>query len=211
MNIDPFRVDEAQRRRIASACGGTAGFEELASQPDLERVDGTRTTVLVTEDLPRDLSRWPALRFVQLISAGINHLDGHPIWKTDIEVATAAGTHAVPIGQHASCVLLMLVHHMPETTAFKSTRTWPNRVAMASTMLRGKTAGMLGYGGIGRECARQLHALGMRIVCLKSNPTQRRHDGFTAFDGVGDPDGVLPERWFGPNALKEMLPICDAL
>lgn len=211
MNIYPFRVDEVQRRRIAAACGSSTEIETIASHPDFEGVDGSRTAVLVTEHVPRDLSRWPALRFVQLICAGINHLDGHPIWKSGIEVATAAGTHAVPIGQHTTCVLLMLTHHMPETTAFKSTRTWPDRVAMASTTLRGKTAGLLGYGGIGRECARQLHALGMRIVCLKSNPAQRRHEGFTAFEGVGDPEGVLPERWFGPDELTAMLPMCDAL
>ncbi len=211
LNIAPYRLDDVQRRRINAAGGGAVEIREVPAGADWDQVDGTRTTVLVTEDIPQNLSRWPALRFVQLISAGINHIEGHRIWKTDIQVATAAGTHAVPIGQHATCVLLMLVHRMPETTAFKSTRTWPNRVAMASTMLRGKIAGMLGYGGIGRECARQLHALGMRIVCLKSDPAQRRHQGFTAFESVGDPDGTLPERWFGPGELQEMLPLCDAL
>lgn len=211
LNIDPYRVDDAQRRRITDAVGGTVELHELPRGADLDQVDGSRTTVLVSEDIPNDLSRWPALRFIQVVSAGINHLDGHPIWKTDIPVATAAGTHAVPIGQYTTCALLMLVHHMPQTTAFKSTRTWPDRIAMQCTMLRGKTASMLGYGGIGRECARQLHALGMRIVCLKNNPEQRRQEGFISSAGVGDPDGALPEQWFGPDELPAMLAMSDAL
>jgi phosphoglycerate dehydrogenase-like enzyme len=148
---------------------------------------------------------------VQLVSAGINQLEGHPVWSTGVPVATAAGTHAVAIAQYTVCTLLMLMHHMAQASAFKTTRQWPDRVALAGSLLRGRTAGLLGYGGIGRECARQLHALGMRIVCLKNRPDARAYGGFIAFDGTGDADGKLPEKWFGPDGLTEMLPQCDAL
>ncbi len=211
-NIEPYRLDDAQRRRLTDACGGTkVEMRVLPVGADLDRIAPEKTHVLVTEDVPRDLSRWPDLRFIQLLSAGIDHLDGHPVWQTGVQVATAAGTHAVPIAQYAACTLLMLVHHMPRATTFQATRTWPDRMSLACTMLRGKTAGLIGYGGIGRECARQLRALGMRVVCLKNNPREKRQSGFLAFEGTGDPEGSLPERWFGPGQLDEMLPLCDVL
>lgn len=212
LNIHPYRLEDAQRRQIADACGGRGvEIRTLPADTDLERVEGRDTHVLVTEDIPRGLSRWPDLRFVQLISAGIDHLDGHPIWNTGVQVATAAGTHAVPIAQYVVCTVLMLAHHMSRATAFKDTRQWPDRVSMASATVRGRTVGLIGYGGIGRECARQLHALGMRILCLKNDPRQRQQTGFIAFEGTGDPEGSLPERWFGPDELEEMLPQCDVL
>jgi phosphoglycerate dehydrogenase-like enzyme len=201
-----------QRERIAAACGGRpVEICILDDLTDLDRIDPADAEVLVSEDVPRDLARWPKLRFVQLLSAGVNQLQDHPVWDSPIVVATAAGTHAVVMAQYVTSALLMLVHHLPRATAFKTTRQWPDRLSMASTMVRGQTAGLIGYGGIGRECARQLHALGMRIVCLKHRPQQRRHEGFVAFDGTGDPAGELPEQWFGPDQLREMLPQCDVL
>lgn len=212
LNIDPYTLDDAQRRRIVDACAPRSiELRVLPPGVDLDRIDAADTEVLVSEDVPRDLSRWPRLRFVQLLSAGINQLEGHPVWRTNVRLATAAGTHAVPIAQYVTSTLLMLVHNMPALAAFKPTRQWPDRTALACTLVRGKTAGVIGYGGIGRECARQLHALGMGIICLKSDPRRRRQDGFVAFEGTGDPEGALPERWFGPGELNEMLPMCDAL
>ncbi len=212
LNIDPYRLTEQQRSRISESCSErTADVRLLAGVTDLDGVDSDGAEVLVSEDVPRNLARWPNLRFVQLMSAGINQLRDHPVWETNIGVATAAGTHAVVIAQYATCALLTLVHHLPRASTFRSTRQWPDRMSMASTMIRGQTVGLVGYGGIGRECARQLHALGMRVICLKNSPEKRQHEGFIAFEGSGDPTGSLPEQWFGPGQLREMLPLCDVL
>jgi phosphoglycerate dehydrogenase-like enzyme len=212
LNIPPYHASESQRQQIEAACTPRrVELRELDDGTDLEQIDPAGTEVLVTESVPRDLSRWPELRLVQLVSAGTNHLKDHPIWATPVCVATAAGTYAVPIAQYVVCTLLMLVHDMPGNASFKSTRRWPDRGAMAASMIRGKTAGIIGYGGIGRECARQLHSLGMRIVCLKNRPNDRHYGGFTAFEGTGDPEGVLPARWFGRDGLREMLSECDVV
>jgi phosphoglycerate dehydrogenase-like enzyme len=212
LNIAPFSLSEADRRQIEAACPGAViecAPPELRSEPD--RLDGRLVDVLVTEQVPRDLRGWPRLRFVQGLAAGIDFLKGHPIWETDIIVATASGIHGVPMGQFATGALLMMVHRMTEVLAFKATRQWPNRLALACRSLRGLTAGIIGYGSIGRECARQLRALGMRIVCVNRDVINRSDDGFNAWPGTGDPDGTLPERWFTPSQLDEMLPMCDAI
>jgi phosphoglycerate dehydrogenase-like enzyme len=214
LNVEPYRLDSGQEARLSAECGcgpGGVVLRVLQGQPDLDTADAPETQVLVTEDVPRDLARWPRLRLIQLVSAGINQLEDHPVLTSDIPLATAAGVHAVPIAEHVVCMLLMLTHNVPAAAAFTSDRRWPDRVALASTTVRGKTAGLIGYGGIGRECGRQLQALGMRIICLKHSPDVRRHAGFTAAPGTGDPDGRVPARWFAPGELGQMLPACDVL
>jgi len=124
-------------------------------------------------------------------------------------VTTASGTHGVPIAQFVTCTWLMMVHRMPQLLQFKPARAWPNRPSLASTTLHGLTAGIVGYGSIGRECARQLAALGMRIVCLKRDPASRTDTGYNAWPGTGDPEGSIPSAWYGPGQLEEMLPECD--
>lgn len=179
------------------------------SQNDPDKLDGANIDILVTEPVPRDLAMWPQLRWVQLLSAGSNHLKDHPIWETDIVVTNGSGTHGVPIAQYITVTWLMMMHRMAELMNFKSSRTWPNRAALAGRVVRDMTVGIIGYGGIGRESARQLHSLGMRVICLKRDPADRRHHGHNPFRGTGDPDGHIPAGWFAPEQMTEFLPQCD--
>lgn len=202
-----FKFDDAQRASLQAIWPGIELVEQSASAP--EQLDGTGVEVLVTELVPRNLEAWTSLRWVQLLSAGANQLLRHPIQQTAIPVTTASGTHGVPIAQYVTCTWLMMAHRMPQQLQFKPSRTWPNRLALAGTVLRGMTAGIVGYGSIGRECARQLAALGMRVVCSKRDPASRADDGYNAWPGTGDPQGLIPESWFGPSQLREMLGQCD--
>ncbi len=196
-----------QRRDLQACCPGLEIVEQSLADPG--GLEGAGVTVLVTEQVPRNLAAWPELRWVQLLSAGANQLLGHPIQQAGMAVTTASGTHGVPIAQYVTCTTLMLAHRIPQLLEFKSSRQWPNRLALAGFSLRRRTAGILGYGSIGRECARQLSALGMRIVCLKRDPAVHEDPGFNAWPGTGDPEGRIPAAWFGPHQLAEMLPQCD--
>jgi phosphoglycerate dehydrogenase-like enzyme len=45
-----------------------------------------------------------------------------------------------------------------------------------------------------------------------SRSGQRSFDNhFLVWPGTGDPLGTIPERWFTPNDLHEMFPMCDVL
>jgi phosphoglycerate dehydrogenase-like enzyme len=75
--------------------------------------------------------------------------------------------------------------------------------------LRGKTLVIVGYGGIGREIARLAAAHGLRVVAVKairpSAPTTA--SGFRD----GDPDGPIPDRIVGVDALREATSEADFL
>ena len=202
-----FRLTDAQRAELSARSPGIELVETYTTSSD--DLDPAGVDVLVTEQVPRNLAAWRRLKWVQLMSAGANQLWGHPIQSTNIPVTTASGTHGVPIAQYVTCACLMLAHRMPELLQFKSSRTWPNRVALCGTTLRGQTVGIIGYGSIGRECARQLAALGMRVLCMKRDPGRRTDDGYNAWPGTGDPDGTIPSAWYGPGQLETLLPECD--
>jgi phosphoglycerate dehydrogenase-like enzyme len=201
-----FTFSDPQCQDLQALC---PGLEIDQRNVPADQLDGAGVEILVTELVPRDLSGWSQLRWVQLLSAGANQILDHPIQQTPIPVTTASGMHAVPIAQYVTCTWLMMAHRMEELLKFKPTHTWPNRVALAGKTLRGLTAGIIGYGSIGRECARQLDALGMRIICQKHDPASRQATGYVAWPGTGDPDGRIPAAWYGPGQLQVMLGQCD--
>ena len=202
-----YSLSDAQRATLQAAAPGW----ELVAQGggDVTKLDGSGVNVLVTDAVPPRLAEWPDLRWVQLLSAGSNQLLGHPIRGTNVAVTTASGTHGVPIAEYVTCAVLMQAHRMTELLRYKETQVWPNRLALAATPLRGRTAGIIGYGSIGRECARQLAALGLRILCLKRDPAARADPGYNAWPETGDPAGAIPAGWYGPDQLAEFLPQCD--
>jgi phosphoglycerate dehydrogenase-like enzyme len=206
----PYRLTDAERTGLQSVCPGV-DIVQAHGEASVHEVDLRDVNILVTDlNVPRDLGACPQLAWVQLVSAGANQVTHLPIAQTTIAVTTASGLHGVPIAQYVTGALLMLVHQFPRLAAVQATRRWPEqRWDLRGSLLRGATAGIIGYGSIGRECARQLHALGMRIVALDAGG--KRDDGYNAWPGTGDPEGKLPERWFGPEQLREMLPLCDAL
>lgn len=204
-----FEWSDEQGRTLEAICPGIELAHTNTSNP--EQLAPTGVDILVTEQVPRNLAAWNRLRWVQLLSAGANQLLGHPIQRTTIPVTTASGTHGVPIAQFVTCWSLMMAHRAAQLLQFKSSRTWPNRLALAGSILRGQTAGIIGYGSIGRECGRQLSALGMRVVCLKRDPDRRVDDGYNAWPGTGDPEGTIPSAWFGSHQVDDMLPRCDLI
>ncbi|HXH83452.1 MAG TPA: NAD(P)-dependent oxidoreductase, partial [Candidatus Tectomicrobia bacterium] len=77
--------------------------------------------------------------------------------------------------------------------------------------LRGATIGIVGYGSIGRELARVVTAaFGMRVLACKRDPSRRRDTGYCP-PGTGDPDGALPEAWFPPERLRDVLARADVV
>lgn len=152
----------------------------------------------------------PKLKWVQLHSAGINHLSNHPILKTDIRVTTSSGIHAVPIGEFSIAMMFALARHLPTMVRLQDRGEWPKDRwgLLAGTELRGKTLGIIGYGSIGRHAARiAKNGLGMRVIAM-TRGGEKRDRGY-AEAGTGDPDGLLPEAWFTRSQLLELLAQSD--
>lgn len=153
------------------------------------------------------------LHWVQLYSAGADRLLEHPLFKTDVQFTTMSGIHAVPIGEYVITVMLAWSHQLPMILNWQREQTWPKNTEQSDDFVpeevRGKTIGIVGYGSIGREVARLAKAFGMRVIAMQRGSDH--HDTGFIFPGIGDPNGSIPERYYQPEQLHDMLHESDVV
>lgn len=159
---------------------------------------------------PRDLARVRRLKWVQLHSAGVDHLRGHPIWASNVTVTTTSGIHAVPIGEFTFALILALARKLPKIVRFQERGEWHRnaREILSGLELRGKTIGIVGYGSIGREIGRiAKYGFHMRVGAMRrtmQTPRRRWQES-----GVGDLEGRIPEKWYAPEEINALLSESD--
>ena len=205
----PFTEAQLDRvRRVSPAVRVT--------RADPAGADYSRADVLYAGAPPRDLARAPNLKWVQLHMAGVDALADHPLYaQSAIPLATASGVHAATIAEYAITVVLALAHRVPRMLEWQARGTWPpdgDRWSLfVPTELRATSLGIIGYGSIGRELARIAKtAFAMTVLACKRNPAERRDPGYVR-PGTGDPDGLLPDAWLGPDGLPDLLARSDVV
>lgn len=186
------------------------------TQADAETADYGDTDVLYAGSPPADLTRAPALKWVQLHMAGVNSLADHPLYtKSTLPLTTTSGVHAATIAEYAVTMLLALAHRVPRMVEWQARGAWPPDEQRWSLFVpsevRGATLGIIGYGSIGRELARiGKSAFGMTVLAGKRDPSRRADDGYR-LPGTGDPEGALPDEWLGPAQLGSLLARSDVV
>ncbi|HEX8917700.1 MAG TPA: NAD(P)-dependent oxidoreductase, partial [Chloroflexota bacterium] len=119
---------------------------------------------LVPNSVP---SETPRLRWIHLPSAGVDHLKGHPVWKSDILLSASTGIHTVPMSEHLFAMLLALTRQIDALVRAQERTEWlHDRRGSAARFveLRGKTMGIVGWGKIGDGAAHLARAFGMRVI-----------------------------------------------
>lgn len=192
--------------RLSITCRKTENPEEIADL--LGELD-----VLYTwhRDILPQPGEAPRLRWVQLHSAGLDHIADHPLLTGgDVTFTTASGIHAIQIAEYVFTQLLAFAHHIPRMFEDKADHRWTKGRwdRYVPDELYGKTLGIVGYGQIGRRIAQIAQTFGMRVLAIKRNVRQLTSEGFTLL-GIGDPEGDIPDRIYPPLALKPFLKECD--
>jgi phosphoglycerate dehydrogenase-like enzyme len=161
--------------------------------------------VLLTFRVPNDIANRASVKWIQLLSAGADHVLGGPLKGSKIPITTASGIHATPIAEYTLASMLAYAHRIHLAIRAQVRHEWMRSGAFMAGVddIRGKTLGIIGYGSIGRETARLAAAFGMKVLALKRNPSDRVDAGWCPA-GLGDPDGKIPARYFGPEE-------CDAI
>jgi phosphoglycerate dehydrogenase-like enzyme len=166
--------------------------------------------VLYTASALPEPARAPRLRWVQLHSAGVDHLLDTPLWRSDVAVTTSSGIHAPNIAEYVLAMMLAFARRLPRMLAYQARAEWPSQrwQKFAAPELRGATVGVVGYGSIGREVGRLAHAFGMHVLALRRAGGTGRPPEFELPELAGRP-GAEPDGLFTPDRLAEMLPVCD--
>ena len=166
--------------------------------------------VLVTYDIPADTGGAPELRWVQSLGVGVDQVLGTPFMTSDVALTTPRGILSITVAEFAFATLLALCRRVPYLLGLQRNREWVSWWDVTGEVLHGRTMGILGYGSIGRCVARIAWGFGMRVLALKRDPGQKAHSGYH-MPGTGDPEGALPERFYGLPDISEMLRESDAV
>jgi phosphoglycerate dehydrogenase-like enzyme len=156
----------------AEILGDLATLTYLDGMPDEKRAEALREAeVLVGLRLSREvptgtLQSAPGLRFIQLLSAGLDSVDFDAI-APDIMVAVNVGAYAQPIAEHVLAMTLSLAKRLPQENADLAAGRW-NRDTPTAT-LDGAVCAIVGFGGIGQASARLMRAFGARIHAINSS------------------------------------------
>lgn len=192
----------------------TSGFDVVRVDPfgldgRLEDALLRDTTVLFSDTLPANFDGLTDLRWLQLGSAGYAQVSGHGLTQRGITVTNAGGVNDIPIAEW--CVLAMLSLERGFVGMLDHQRAHDyNRSAKFQRELRGRTLGIIGYGGVGRELARLSRAMGLSVWVMNRSAIGPAVDRFTPA-GTGDIEGVLPDRYLPFGDWQSFLPHLDYL
>jgi phosphoglycerate dehydrogenase-like enzyme len=212
MKIVSTAVLQPDERAIVAAAAPDAEIvdQRCRTPQEVANLVASGCDVLLTFLVPDDIGdRAPALKWIQLLSAGAEHALTGP-GKYGIPLTTASGIHATPIAEYTLASMLTYAHRIHLAIRGQMQREWLKSSQFMATVdeLRGKTLGIIGYGSIGRETARLADAFGMPVLALKRDPEQRRDYGWSPAS-LGDPEGKIPRRFFAPNQCEAILSESD--
>jgi len=182
------RGDE-YRRLIAGRCPDLQ--VAAAAEPEALTRELPGAEILLTFRLPLEgLRHAGRLRWLQLTSAGADHLLPAAELLRAVTVTNARGIHAELMADYVFGVLVMQQWDFPRLLRQQAARLWRHQF---TEPLAGKILGVVGLGAIGAEIARRAPSFGLIVLGLRRT--------------VAPVPGI--RRVYGPDRLREMLGQCD--
>jgi phosphoglycerate dehydrogenase-like enzyme len=202
---------------------GPAGLERLRALPGVavQTVEHSskpralpaellrRQHVLVCKRPPTNFDDLSALELMQLTTVGYEHLRDLGLADRPARVCNARGIFDTGIAEWNLAMMVNLARDLRGMIRNQESATW-DRPPRFQQEVRGRTVGLWGYGGIGRETARLAKAFGLTVHVLSRFGVRPRRDHYFQ-PGTGDPEGVLPDRVFTAGRELEFLAGLDFL
>ena len=105
------------------------------------------------------------LRWVHTYSAGVDRYRYADFLGSDITLTNSKIVQGPEIADHAFALLLALTRGLNGAIANRAKEEWERgRQGYKAIELRGKTAVVIGLGGIGTQIAERAHAFGMKVI-----------------------------------------------
>lgn len=185
--------DYASARYLGRNAHGSGTREER------DRLLAEAEVILGGWPFPLDLrSRSPTLRWFHQLPAGASNLRMGDLWGSDVVVTTSRGYgNALAMAEYAVAGILHFAKGFNRAQVDRGATRFDHR-AYRPLQVQGKTACVVGAGGIGLEVGRLAAALGMRVVGTRrrARGNEPLPQGFSEIGGPGDLDRFLPESDF---------------
>jgi phosphoglycerate dehydrogenase-like enzyme len=138
------------------------------------------------------------LKWLHSTAAGVGQLMYPELRKSGIEVTNASGVHRIPMAEHILGILIALARRFPDCFRYQQRSLWAQRELWNAPIrpreLRGQVLLFIGFGAIGREVAKIIRPLGMRVWAVTRS---------------GRAEEGLAEQVFPASKLDEVLPQAD--
>ncbi len=162
-------------------CNDQDSLSRYLPQADIVMVTDFRTDLL--EDVWPDEHR---IQWIHATSAGVDALMIPPIRDSDIPVTNARGVFDRPIAEFVLGQVLSFAKDFPGSLRYQQQHQWRHR---DTERIEGKQALVVGAGSIGRQIARLLGAVGMRVDGM----ARSARDSDPDFDRVHPSDLLLQQ------------------
>ncbi len=107
------------------------------------------------------------LKWIHATAAGVGQLMYPELRGSGVVVTNASGVHTIPMAEHVLGMLIALARKFPAAVRYQSWHHWAQQElwdeALRPRELHSQTLLLVGFGAIGRELARRVRPLGMRI------------------------------------------------
>lgn len=126
--------------------------------------------ILITygEDLNNDIiDSCEELKWIQVISAGIEKIPFKALEAKNIIVTNAKGIHVTPMTEYTISAILQLARKSHELYKNQLDRKWDRSIRTFE--ISNKTIGIIGLGAIGQGIAQKAKAFNMRVIGLNTD------------------------------------------
>lgn len=185
--LPPEAVRELQAVTSAATVVA-ANRQDLAAQAaDADAILGTIN--------PQVFRTAKKLKWVQVFSAGVEGYRFPELVSSGVVLTNAKIVQGPNIADHAMALLLTLTRGLHETIPARASEEW-RRGKSRQIELNGKTAVVIGVGGIGSQIAQRAHAFGMTVIGV---------------DPKDMPINPYVSRMVYPDRLDTVLPAADVV
>ena len=121
--------------------------------------------------IPGIAANAPRLRWIHALAAGVDTLPLAELRDTDVVLTNSRGLYADALAEWVIAAMLWFAKDLPPLVRNKAAHKWdPFNVER----LEGKSAGIIGFGGIGRAIGRRADAMGMQVIASRRSGADPR-------------------------------------
>ncbi|WP_368652697.1 NAD(P)-dependent oxidoreductase [Ornithinibacillus sp. 4-3] len=143
------------------------------------------------------LEKMPKLKWIMMLSAGVDQLPLEYITEKGIIVTNARGVYKVPMAEYVISVLLQVYKQEKKLIEYENGKVWADPPAIRE--ISGRTMVVVGAGAIGQEVARLAKAFNMTTYGVSRSG--RALEYFDEMAEIGQIDEYLPKADFVVSVL----------
>jgi len=167
-----YNITEEEKEYLAKFFAGKANIDYLQEYPDKERgILFQSADILLSwnpksEGLNSPNISYKNVKFIQLLSAGYDHID-LSLLPANIKVAANQGAYSEPMAEHILAMLLSCAKRLNKYQNLMRQGIF-KQLESFTLPIKGSTIGILGFGGIGKATARLLKPFNAKIIAINS-------------------------------------------